>query len=671
VNGPPSDQVSSGGLRQRLSLLARALRDQAEFDASGGVAQLGQGLYVTEADVERAFGELDWLTAEPGDEHAPEDDRVAQLADVLELSPFEQLALVAALAPELDRAFATIYAFLNDDVALRRATVALVHRLAGGGPLTPDAMWLLGPGGNLARAGLLEVDVDDGVPLPRRTLRAPSRVVAHLVGDDRPSPSLGAFLFAPVAVGSSAATASAKAFLAARPPLVYVRESHPGTAVAHAAAILEAAGGETLGVDLTDRGDDAPALARDAVREALFSRRCLVLAGFDDVIDRDRGLVDVIAGSPVPVAATGRHMWTQAEPAVVPLLVEAPDITADIRSKVWQEAVGDLDPALLDMAAAFRVAPERIPAAARAAALDAERRDVDIDADAIQHAIRTQHTGELERLARRITPRADLDDLVLPPDVEAQVREIVSWVAHRETVEDGWAMSGKGTKGRGITSLFVGRSGTGKTLTAEAVSAAIGVDMYTIDLATVVSKYIGETEKNLERIFAGAEGVNAVLFFDEADALFGKRTETSDAHDRYANIEVAYLLQRMEQFDGISILATNLRSNIDDAFARRLDFVLTFPTPTTEARQRLWDAHLPASLPVADDIDTAELARRFELSGGDIRNAALAAAYSAAAAARAVDMADLVRAVGREYRKLGRLVTEDDFGPWAAVVGPQ
>jgi SpoVK/Ycf46/Vps4 family AAA+-type ATPase len=187
----------------------------------------------------------------------------------------------------------------------------------------------------------------------------------------------------------------------------------------------------------------------------------------------------------------------------------------------------------------------------------------------------------------------------------------------------------------------------------------------------VVSKYIGETEKNLERIFAGAEGVNAVLFFDEADALFGKRTETSDAHDRYANLEVAYLLQRMEQFDGISILATNLRANIDDAFARRLDFVLTFPSPAADARRRLWDVHLPASLPVAADIDTAELARRFELSGGDIRNAALAAAYMAAAAARPVQMDDLVRAVAREYQKLGRLVTEDDFGPWAGVLGSQ
>jgi hypothetical protein len=660
-----------------LAFLARALHDQVELETSGAGAQLGQGLYVTEADVERAFAELGWLAIDagadeaPGDDEASGDDRVGRLAAALELSAFEQFALVTVVAPELDRAFGTIYAFLNDDVALRRATVSLIHRMAGEGPLSAATIWLLGAGGTLARAGLVEVDGDDSAPLPRRTLRVAPRVVSHLVGDDRPSPDLAGRLFTPVAVPSSEAAATAKALLAARPPLVYVRETHPGTAVSHAAAILEAAGGETLAVDLTESGEDGPALARAAVREALLLRHCLVIAGLDEVIDRERAVVEMIAHSPVPIAATGRRTWRQAEPAVVPLLVDAPDITADTRAQLWGEVVGQADGELLDVAAAFRIAPERIPAAARAAALDAERREVDLDAEAIHHAIRTHHTGELERLARRITPRADLADLVLPADVYAQVQDIVTWVAHRETVEDAWGMSGKGTKGKGITSLFVGRSGTGKTLTAEVVAGEIGVDMYTIDLATVVSKYIGETEKNLERIFAVAEGVNAVLFFDEADALFGKRTETSDAHDRYANLEVAYLLQRMEQFGGISILATNLRSNIDDAFARRLDFVLTFPSPAVDARRRLWDVHLPASLPVAADIDTAELARRFELSGGDIRNSALAAAYMAAADARPVQMDDLVRAVAREYQKLGRLVTEDDFGAWARVLDAQ
>ncbi len=211
--------------------------------------------------------------------------------------------------------------------------------------------------------------------------------------------------------------------------------------------------------------------------------------------------------------------------------------------------------------------------------------------------------------------------------------------------------------------LFAGDSGTGKTMSAEVVAADLGLDLYVVDLSTVVDKFVGETEKNLERIFTEAAGVNGVLLFDEADAIFGKRSEVKDAHDRYANMESAYLLQRMESFDGIAVLTTNLRANLDEAFTRRLDVIVDFPVPAAAERRSLWDRCLGRDLPRAADLDL-DFCARFELAGGSIRACVVTAAYRAAEAGRPLCTADLVAAVQREYRKLGRLVLAHEFGPY-------
>ena len=229
-------------------------------------------------------------------------------------------------------------------------------------------------------------------------------------------------------------------------------------------------------------------------------------------------------------------------------------------------------------------------------------------------------------------------------------------------------MGGGASRGRGVTALFSGESGTGKTMSAEVLAGELGLDLYVVDLATVVDKYIGETEKNLDRIFNEADQVNGVLLFDEADAIFGKRSEVSDSKDRYANVEIAYLLQRMERFDGIAILTTNLRSNLDDAFLRRLDALIDFPSPDADARRRLWQTHLPTTLPIHDDIDLDFLAQAFEVAGGNIRNITLTAAFLAAEAGRFVGMSELVRATDREYRKLGRLRLDTEFGEYHDLV---
>jgi SpoVK/Ycf46/Vps4 family AAA+-type ATPase len=237
----------------------------------------------------------------------------------------------------------------------------------------------------------------------------------------------------------------------------------------------------------------------------------------------------------------------------------------------------------------------------------------------------------------------------------------------RDRVLDDWNMRGTG-RGTGIAALFTGPPGTGKTLAAEVLAHDLGFDLYTVDIATVVDKYIGETEKNLERIFSEAEQVNGVLFFDEADALFGKRSDVQGAHDRYANVETAFLLQRMEAFDGLVLLATNLSANLDDAFTRRLDALVDFPRPDAEHRLRIWEHALNPSVPRADDVDVELLANRFELAGGNIRNITLAAAYFAAEHDRPVSMLDLMRGVHREFGKLGRLCLAKDFTPYEEVL---
>jgi len=200
---------------------------------------------------------------------------------------------------------------------------------------------------------------------------------------------------------------------------------------------------------------------------------------------------------------------------------------------------------------------------------------------------------------------------------------------------------------------------------AQVIAAALGgLDLYHVEIPAVVSKYIGETEKALAQVFREAQGTSAILFFDEADALFGKRSEVKDAHDRYANIEVAYLLQALENYDGLAILATNFRHNMDEAFVRRLAFIVNFPYPEEAERRRLWERGWPAATPLGDDLDVGFLARQFKLTGGDIRNAALAAAYAAAANGGRVTMKHVIRGVGREYQKLGRVCADSEFGPY-------
>ena len=276
-------------------------------------------------------------------------------------------------------------------------------------------------------------------------------------------------------------------------------------------------------------------------------------------------------------------------------------------------------------------------------------------------AARAHSNPSLGSLARKIVPRYQWQDIILPADQLLLMHEIIATVRGRPMVLDEWGVGQKLTSSAGVTILFAGPPGTGKTMAAEVIAAELGLDLYKIDLSTVVSKYIGETEKNLEQIFHEAQSSNAILFFDEADAIFGKRSEVKDAHDRYANIEVSYLLQRMEAYDGVTILATNLRANLDEAFTRRLQFAVDFPFPEEVDRLRIWQALFPAEVPCEPDLDFSLLARRFKLAGGNIRNIIVSAAYLASADGGQVTMAHLMHGARREMQKMGRLVGEEDF----------
>ncbi|MCK4937538.1 MAG: ATP-binding protein [Methanosarcinales archaeon] len=280
---------------------------------------------------------------------------------------------------------------------------------------------------------------------------------------------------------------------------------------------------------------------------------------------------------------------------------------------------------------------------------------------------KAQSNQNLETLAKKIESFHSWDDLVLPEDNTDQLKEVSGNVKYKGTVYYDWGFDRKLSLGNGLNILFSGPSGTGKTMAAGIISGEVGLDLYKIDLSSIVSKYIGETEKNLKKIFKEAETSNAILFFDEADALFGKRSEVKDSHDRYANIETNYLLQKMEEHNGIVILATNFKKNMDDAFLRRLHFNIEFPFPDVKQREQIWKQIFPEETPIENGVDYKFLAS-FKITGGNIRNIALNAAFLAAGDSHIIAMEHIIRAIKREFQKMGKLCTQGEFGKYHALV---
>jgi hypothetical protein len=675
--------------RVRLTVAARREDDPNADDPF-------RGLYLSDEQVDRLLSGagtvvvLDEATADhlarieaeaDAAEAAGASLRLRSLARDFGLAPLDVELLLVAVAPDLDSRFERLYGYLHDDVTRRRASVGLALELTGLPPAAGVARQRLTPSGPLVAAGLVTVDKPDR-PFLTRSLSVPDRVTAHLLGDDSDDHDL-LHLLSPATADAAPDPSGLARALRAGARLCYLREKPGSSGRNLAAAGLAAAGRPVVTLDLGRLGpnEDPLAVARIAMRDARLRGAGLVAGPIEALADRAVGAVrafaDPAAAAPdadaelaAPVILIGRRSWEPSWSRDVPVLLDVDPPTSVDRADLWRSTLngsaGGLDPA--EVTQHFRLTPEQVTRAARAARLQAVAAGTDLGMEHLRSGARAQNAAGLENLAKRIVPRVGWDDLVLPEATLHGLQELASRARNRERVIDEWGMRPGGGRGRGITGLFAGDSGTGKTMSAEVIAGVLGLDLYSINLATVVDKYVGETEKNLERIFSEADGINGVLLFDEADAIFGKRSEVRDAHDRYANIETAYLLQRMESFDGLALLSTNLRANLDDAFARRLDAVIDFPLPDPDFRELLWERCLGPDVPRGDDVDLHFAAQRFELSGGNIRSIAVTAAYFAAETGKPVGMLELMRATQREYRKLGRLCVESEFGPWYSLV---
>ncbi|MFC9882949.1 ATP-binding protein [Streptomyces libani] len=683
VSGATVTENAGGALRGRLAGLRERVAGLVEGRSADDptAADPLRGLYVTPETARRLAAQAPAEdtgtpytaggahTGGPADEAPGPSDRSVALAGRFGLSALDLQILLAALAPDVDRSFEPLYGYLNDDVGRRRATVALALDLAGTGPYEAGARARFHPGAPLLSGGLLVIE-DEDRPLPGRALRVPERVVAHLLGDEGLDPELcgGEVELLPAGqraagdMGSAARTDDASfagrlaALAGERPLAVHLRERRPGTAAEPVTDGLRRAGLPVLRYRPDGHHGDGAGLAGALLREARLRGAAVVVGPLPE---RPGALVRALAGGDVPVVFFGSEPY---DPDWAPdsglFALDAPDDGA-AADEVWSTELGSVDEGF-DLAAAvapYRLGAAQIRRAARAATALAAFDGTPVTAAHVQHSARQQSAPLLDRHARRVRPAVGFDGLVLPPEPLSLLHELVQRARHREKVLGTWRLRTGGGRGRGVVALFAGESGTGKTLSAEVVAGALGLDLYVVELSSVVDKYIGETEKNLERIFSEADRTDAVLLFDEADAVFGKRSEVKSSHDRYANLESAYLLQRLEAFDGIAVLTTNLRANIDEAFTRRLDLVVDFPFPDDGRRLALWRSCLAAT-PCADDLGLDVCAKEFELSGGAIRSAAVTAGYLAAGRGGPVTAADVRAGARREYRKMGRLVPD-------------
>ncbi|MEM7340382.1 MAG: AAA family ATPase [Actinomycetota bacterium] len=646
-------------LERRVAIATHRFRevDDAADDAL-------RGLYLTDEHIDRLLADpglvVPAVDAEPVE--VTPTSPLGHLCAAFALSPIDADILVTAAAPDLDRRFERFYGYLQDDVTRRRASPGLVMDLLGGSPFDSELRSRFGSDGPLVDGGLLRIE-DGDRPLLTRALRVPDRVVAALLGDDRLDPDLRRVAVSQQLDTSRSVAGLARA-LSSGDVCVYLRQRSDAGAIGLATRALHEVEMPALAVDLERaHPDDRLTLAELAIREARLRGGGLVVGPIDGL---HPDVLRAIAEGSVTTLFHGSMIWDPRIALRSVLTVDLSPLDGPEQQELWRRVA----PASIDVGAlstTFRLGPSQIARAAAAGRTQAALNGGEPDVGSFAAGARTQNSVGLERLARRVAPKATWTDIVLPDQTVDQLHHLVTRIAHRHQVLDEWGLRRGGGRGEGVAALFAGESGTGKTLAAEVIANALGHHLYVIDLSSVVDKYIGETEKNLDRVFSEAEGVNGVLFFDEADALFGKRSEISDAKDRYANVEVAYLLQRMEQYDGLAILASNLRGNLDEAFARRLSLVVDFAEPDPPQRRALWSVLIGAA-PLDAEVDLDFLAERFVLSGGNIRNIAVTAAYLAADANRTVDMAMLIRGVQLEYRKLGRLCLESEFGPYLAYL---
>ena len=626
---------------------------------------------------------------------------IPQLARTFSLSSLEIDALVICLAPEIDRRYDRLYAYLQDDITRKKPSIDLVLTLLCE---TNSGRWkartLFSEHAQLIRAELLRYADDPQSPSGSsdlaRFLKLDGRILNYLLGistiDERligiaklyaPLPSMDQILVDPIIKAQFVSLVRnhfSDQRIDRRKVALHLRGPYGVGKLEIARGVCREIGSPVLCVDMEavqehEMGLDT--LLRIAFREGLLQQSALFLDHVDSFI-KEEGKTRVFGKKLANlIAEYGWLTFLSGESARFPeelfkeMVFHAVDLPVPdlvLREKAWEKSLGKLmaDGGTIwseQLASQFLLTPGQIDDAlnfvtTRQAMNEGQK---EITLAELSAACRQQSNHKLGELTVRIKPNCLWEDIILPEDKIAQLREICTQVKHRYRVLSEWGFGRRLTRGKGVSALFSGPPGTGKTMAAEVIASELQLDLYKIDLSRVVSKYIGETEKNLAKIFHEAETSNAILFFDEADALFGKRTEVSDAHDRYANIETSYLLQKMEEHEGVVILATNLRGNMDDAFTRRIRFVVEFPFPDAESRLRIWKTHFPREAPVSENVDYELLSKQFQVAGGNIRNIVLNAAFFAAENGGVIKMEHLLRGTRREFEKIGKLWNEKNL----------
>jgi ATPase family associated with various cellular activities (AAA) len=600
-------------------------------------------------------------------EASPDSARV-RLCDELGLDANAYWLVMLCAAVEMHPEAAAAVSLLAEDARVQLPTPTVVARLLRGILEVPFSAGLAAAldGGAARRVGLVEVvEPAPGLPHSQHLLRL---VHAELKAahDD------------PASLGTSSELVLASVPPAHAPAFERERVRHASRLLEHRRLLV------VRGPSRRARRQLACDIAYELGRVANIVTVGEELPGFAELARLRDGLLvlDLHALSVVPQAPLSRLASRLAGLVVlVDEGADAGDLTPfDVGAigypealRVWEQSLGEeRAPA---MAARFRVSSEEARNAIREArdleqAADPRADGGPVRADAVAERIRAQGARRMGRHVTVVETAAKLADLVVPADLRVQLDEIVSWQRSSHRVRWKMQLGVNDPLGTGLTCLMSGKSGTGKTFAARCLAGELGLNLYRIDLSQVVSKYIGETEKALAQVFDEVEAGHGVLLFDEADALFGRRSEVKDAHDRYANIEVGYLLQRLESYDGVAVLTTNLQGNMDAAFVRRLRFILHFPAPDSGLRRRLWERSLPGPEWRDPDLELETLAERFQLNGGAIHNIGLAAAHLAAATDTGrVTFAHVLRATQRELQKTGRPAGADAFGPLAEHAG--
>jgi DNA polymerase III delta prime subunit len=628
-----------------------------------------RGMHIDAADVERLLAREPGAPSFQGYEESeeavlpaqiPPNSRLEGLQKTFELSEFDLDVVAIALAPELDRRYESIYAYLQDDVRCKRPSVDLALNLLCENAIARlenrDCFASTAP---LIRNGLLTLESEQAKPtLLTQELHLSPQVIRFLL--HQPGVDAGCELIQPTVRLEDlpeGISEQIKALLAQnwQTPLYFQGRDH--TLKQQAANAIAHALNQPLLV-ATEVSEFEPLF-----REVWFQNALLYL----EIDELDERAITALCNSLYSaqenrlVILSGNKPFRATKPlGIVTLAFSMPDFIQ--RQSAWRQHLEaanlTIDESVLEaLADRFRLSATQIVGAIATARHTAQWKSEPIDLFA---AARAQSGQDVVGLARKIEPVYSWDDIVLPADQVAQLQELCNQAKYRPKVYQDWGFGARLSRGKGLNVLFSGLPGTGKTMAAEVIAQELQLDLYQIDLSQIVSKYIGETEKNLDRIFTAAASANAILLFDEADALFGKRSDVQDAHDRYANIEVGYLLQKMEEYEGIAILTTNLRSSIDDAFVRRLRFIIDFPLPNERDRKIIWERILPDAIPRHADIDLNLLARQHKISGANIRNIVLAAAFLAASDGNVVTMEHFSWATKREYQKMGKLFMDEN-----------